>query len=162
MRYRFPGRLLDPRCCCMRPKARQRKSVPPCNKPGGELLAAVRHAGVAVLLLGLGGCCGSWAGPEIEGLLRNVGCQVLALAAMPFNFEGQERMARAEHVYGLLEAAAHQVICIDSQRLIRGAPRGASMQESFGMEADAIATWLGDFEVQNQGVVYPACWIVRC
>lgn len=77
-------------------------------------------------------------------------------AAMPFDFEGQERRSRAEHAYELLEAAAHQVICIDNQRLIREAPSGASMQEAFGMVADAIATWLGDFEAQNQGLVFPA------
>ncbi len=121
------------------PKGDRESLVRAVREQREALLDALDGAPGAVLLLGLGGCTGSWAGPEVAGLLREAGRRLLAFAAMPFDFGGQERRARAEHACGLLEAAAHRVIRIENQRLIQEAPHGASMQEAFSMVDREIA-----------------------
>ena len=115
-----------------------------------EILAAVRDAPVAVLLLGLGGYTGSWAGPEVARVIRESGRRVLAFAVMPFAFEGPDRRERAERALDVLEAVVDQVRCIENQRLIEKFARGTSMQDAFGMVDDAIGKWLANLGAQNQ------------
>lgn len=66
---------------------------------------------------GLGGGTGSGAAPQIARMARESGAMVVAIAAMPFAFEGQRRCEQAEAALSELSAHANAVITFDNNRM---------------------------------------------
>jgi len=84
-----------------------------------ELDESLRDFSRLVLLAGLGGVVGSWAGQELCRHLVEQGKQVTAMLVMPFGFE-RERTRVAEAALPGFDAAQARVLCFNDY-LIRHA-----------------------------------------
>jgi cell division protein FtsZ len=97
--------------------------------------AALRElcAGVDLLLIvtGLGKGTGSGAAPVFARLAREGGALVLALAALPFDFEGTRRQQQAHQALQQLKKAADAVICLPNQKVSRLMDENTTLLETF-------------------------------
>ena len=97
--------------------------------------AALRElcAGVDLLLIltGLGKGTGSGAAPVLARLARESGALVLALAALPFDFEGTRRQQQALQALQQLKKAADAVICLPNQKVTRLIDENTTLLETF-------------------------------
>lgn len=84
-----------------------------------RLKEAVHGAGLVLLVVGLGGGAGSGIAPVAARLARESGALVVALAALPFEFEGRLRRANATHGLTALRGVADLVIPIPHQGILR-------------------------------------------
>jgi cell division protein FtsZ len=82
-----------------------------------ELRQALRDARLVFICAGLGGGTGSGAGPLIAQLARDAGSLVIALATLPFSFEGKRRSAQAQDALARFNQIAHAVICFENDRM---------------------------------------------
>ncbi|MCX7817613.1 MAG: hypothetical protein N2652_00100 [Kiritimatiellae bacterium] len=97
----------------------------------GELREMMHGFAVVVLLVGLGGGTGSGAVPVVARAAREAGAFVLALATLPFMFEGPRRNQVARQSLAALQAAADVVIAFPNQRLAEWVPDGTPLQQTF-------------------------------
>ncbi len=97
--------------------------------------AALRElcAGADLLLVvaGLGKGTGSGAAPVLARLARENGALVLALAALPFDFEGRRRQQQAEQALQQLKKAADAVICLPNQKVAGMMDENTTLVETF-------------------------------
>jgi cell division protein FtsZ len=88
-------------------------------------------ADIVFILTGLGGGTGTGAAPVIARLARESGALVLALAALPFEFEGPRRQLQAQIGLQQLKAAADAVICLPNQKIFKLLDDKTSVLEGF-------------------------------
>jgi cell division protein FtsZ len=74
-------------------------------------------ANMIFLVAGLGGGLGAGAAPVVARAARESGALVLAMATLPFNFEGARRARQAEDALQELKSVADAVICLPNQRI---------------------------------------------
>ena len=72
---------------------------------------------LVIIVVGLGGGTGSGAAPVLARAAKENGALVLALAALPFEFEGVRRQQQAQQALRQLKTAADAVICLPNQRI---------------------------------------------
>lgn len=108
----------------------------------GELRALLEGYAVVVLLVGLGGGTGSGAAPAVARLAREAGAFVLALATLPFLFEGPRRYQVARRSLATLQESADAVILVSNQRLSEWVPDGTPLQTAFQMTDHFVGTAL--------------------
>ncbi len=89
-----------------------------------------------ILLAALGGGTATGAAPTLARMAMACGTRVMALAVLPFTFEGAERMDRAQRGLAELHAACDAVIAIPNSRLMIAAgspePAAAAFQAADG------------------------------
>jgi len=66
---------------------------------------------------GLGGGTGSGAAPVVAQLAREAGSLVIAVATLPFSFEGKRRAAQAQEALSRLNEITNAVICFENDRI---------------------------------------------
>src|SRR5919204_121125 len=79
-----------------------------------EIRQALTDARIIFICAGLGGGTGSGAAPVVAQLAREAGSLVVALATLPFSFEGKRRGAQAQAALRQLREIAHAVICFEN------------------------------------------------
>jgi cell division protein FtsZ len=79
-----------------------------------EIRQALANARMIFICAGLGGGTGSGAAPVVAQLAREAGSLVVALATLPFSFEGKRRGAQAQAALRQLREIAHAVICFEN------------------------------------------------
>ena len=104
-----------------------------------EVKGAVQGASMVFLCVGLGGGTGSGAAPLIANFARQQNAIVVAIATMPFSFEGRRRMAQAEEALASLTQQADVVICFENDRLGDAVSPRASVQEAFAAADQTIS-----------------------
>ena len=82
-----------------------------------EIRQALTDARMIFVCGGLGGGTGSGAAPVVAQLAREAGSLVIALATLPFSFEGKRRGAQADAALRQLRQIAHAVICFENDRM---------------------------------------------
>lgn len=111
-----------------------------------EIRFAVEGAPLVILLAGLGGGTGSGAAPVAATAAREAGAYVLALATMPFEFEGRRRAAQAAQALEALTREAHAVLRFDNDRMADlTSPRagiGETFQASDALLSEAVLAFL--------------------
>jgi cell division protein FtsZ len=88
-------------------------------------------ADILFILAGLGGGTGTGAAPVLARVARESGALVLALAALPFDFEGGRRQRQAYTGLQQLKASADAVICLPNQKLFKLLDEKTSVLETF-------------------------------
>ncbi|MGA2542629.1 MAG: cell division protein FtsZ [Verrucomicrobiota bacterium] len=88
-------------------------------------------ADIVFILAGLGGGTGTGAAPVLARVARESGALVLALAILPFDFEGPRRQGQADAGLQQLKAAADAVICLPNQKLFKLLDEKTSVLETF-------------------------------
>jgi cell division protein FtsZ len=82
-----------------------------------EIRQTISDARLVFICAGLGGGTGSGAAPLIARTARENGSLVIALATMPFAFEGKRRTAQANEALARLRESADAVICFENDRI---------------------------------------------
>jgi cell division protein FtsZ len=96
-------------------------------------------ADIIFILAGLGGGTGTGAAPVLARIARESGALVLALATLPFDFEGGRRQRQAAAGLHHLKAAADAVICLPNQKLFKLLDEKTSVLETFKISNSLMA-----------------------
>ncbi len=95
------------------------------------LRALCLGADLVFILAGMGGGTGTGAAPVLARAAKESGALVLALAALPFDFEGGRRQRQAQMGLQQLKAEADAVICLPNQKLLKLIDSKSSAVECF-------------------------------
>ncbi|MBX3733859.1 MAG: hypothetical protein KF791_14855 [Verrucomicrobiae bacterium] len=95
----------------------------------GQLRELVAGAGMVLLLAGLGGGVGSGVAPVVARVAREQGVLVVALVALPFEFEGRLRRANAFQGLAGLRSVADLVIPVPHQGVLSRAAASARAED---------------------------------
>jgi cell division protein FtsZ len=87
------------------------------QESGDELREAMQGARMVFVCAGLGGGTGSGAAPCIAQMARASGALVVALATLPFAFEGKRRTAQAMEALHELQRVSDAVVCFENDRM---------------------------------------------
>lgn len=98
---------------------------------GDDIRAALAGAEVVFLCVGLGGGTGSGAARMVAALAREQGALVIAIATLPFAFEGRRRMVQAEEALTALQRQADMMICFENDRMGDAVAPLAGIQDAF-------------------------------
>ncbi len=82
-----------------------------------EIRQALVDARMIFICTGLGGGTGSGAAPVVAQLAREAGSLVIAVATLPFSFEGKRRAAQAHEALSRLNEITNAVICFENDRI---------------------------------------------
>ncbi len=85
------------------------------------------------LLVGLGGGTGSGAAPVIAAAAKEAGALVIAVATLPFSFEGERRKAQAGEALEQLRASADLVVCFENDRMGDSVAPTAAIEDAFAV-----------------------------
>jgi cell division protein FtsZ len=108
-------------------------------KESTERLAEVLSgAEIVFLALGLGGGTGTGAAPVIAELARQTGALTIAVATLPFSFEGQRRRETAREGLSALEARSDTLVAISNDRLLDFIDEETSLDISFRIADDVL------------------------
>jgi len=91
-----------------------------------------------VVVAGLGGGTGSGAGPVIAQLARESGALVLALVALPFDFESQRRQQQAQLALRHFKTASDAVICLPNQKVAQLMDENTALTDAFRITNDML------------------------
>lgn len=100
---------------------------------GDEIRQALVDTRMIFICAGLGGGTGSGAAPVIAQLAREAGSLVIALATLPFSFEGKRRAAQAHDALGRLNEIANAVICFENDRMGEMVAPKAGIHQAFAI-----------------------------
>jgi cell division protein FtsZ len=108
-------------------------------RESSELLCeALRGAEILFIALGLGGGTGTGAAPVIAELARQMGALAIAVATLPFGFEGQRRKDTAREGLRALAATADTLIAISNDRLLEFIEEQTSLDIAFRIADDVL------------------------
>jgi len=94
---------------------------------------------VVFILAGLGGGAGTGISPVVARIAKESGALVLGFAIVPFDCEGNRRLALAEQGLEILAEAADGVICLPNQKLLKVIDENASVLQAFKRSAELLA-----------------------
>jgi cell division protein FtsZ len=103
-----------------------------------ELRQVLRGAEIVFVALGLGGGTGTGAGPIIAEVAREEGALSIAVATIPFSFEGQRRSETAGEGLRALSAKSDTVVAISNDRLLDFIDEGTSLDISFRIADEVL------------------------
>jgi len=104
-----------------------------------DIRAALEGAHVVFLCVGLGGGTGSGGARLVASLAREMGAQVVAVATLPFAFEGHRRMLQAGEALAALQGEADVTICFENDRMGDAVSPLAGIQEAFAVADQTIS-----------------------
>lgn len=104
-----------------------------------EIGNAVGDCAAAVLLMGLGGGTATGAAPVIADEARRRGAKVVALCALPFEFEGPRRREQARRGLAALREICDAVFAFENDRLSEALSEEAGVEEAFGLCSEMLA-----------------------
>lgn len=111
-------------------------------KAAGESSEALREAlsgaEIVFVALGLGGGTGTGAAPVIAELAHQMGVLTVAVATLPFGFEGQRRRETAREGLRALAATADTMVAISNDRLLEFIDEETSLDISFRIADDVL------------------------
>ncbi|GEM_PF-3505783 len=112
-----------------------------------DLRELVRASDVVVVLAGLGGGTGTGVAPMVCRLARDQGACAVALAEMPFDFEGQKRRLHAQEGYEALRCESDAVVAIPKDKFFQSVEGRGGVLEAVRrvteLQAQAVAGLLG-------------------
>ncbi len=100
--------------------------------------ASVKNADMAIICCGLGGGTGSGVSPVIARAAKKNDALTLAIATVPFKFEGGAKIKIAKEYLTKLKEIADAVIVVPNTRLIKGS--GITMQRAFEWGNEILGT----------------------
>lgn len=90
---------------------------------------------LVIFITGLGGGLGGGATPVLMQTARDEGALVMTVGALPFDFEGEERMTAAQAAAERLKTSGHGVILVSNQALLDGSEAKQPLADSLGQAA---------------------------
>jgi cell division protein FtsZ len=112
-----------------------------------DLRELVKASDIVVVLAGLGGGTGTGVAPMVCRLARDQGACAVALAEMPFDFEGPKRRLHAQEGFEALRSESDAVIAIPKDKFFQAVEGSAGVAEAVRrvteLQAQAVAALLG-------------------
>ncbi len=102
-----------------------------------DLMDRLKNLDLVFVVVGLGGGTGTGAAPVVARLAHETGALVIAIATLPFAFEGEGRAQVAREGVQLLRDEADAVILAPNERLFKLWPPGTPAAQAF-READVM------------------------
>jgi cell division protein FtsZ len=102
-----------------------------------EIEHLLEGADMVFITTGLGGGTGTGAAPFIAEIARRMGILTVAVATLPFRFEGPRRRRSAQIGLDRIKEHADTVVVIPNDNLVSNSERRATMTEVF-RDADAV------------------------
>jgi cell division protein FtsZ len=99
----------------------------------------LRDADLIFITAGMGGGTGTGAAPKVAEIARSLGILTVAIVTKPFAFEGNRRMAVAEHGVRALREQVDTLVVIPNQRLLSVVDASTTFLDSF-KRADSVLT----------------------
>ncbi|HWB59074.1 MAG TPA: cell division protein FtsZ [Chthoniobacteraceae bacterium] len=96
-----------------------------------EIREALEGAELIFICAGLGGGTGSGAAPLVASLAKEHGALTIAVATMPFSFEGKRRASQAEDALASLQESADAVVCFENDRMGEAVSPHAGVHQAF-------------------------------
>jgi len=109
------------------------------EEDSARLRALIGAADLVFVVTALGGGTGSGAAPLVARLAREQGSLVIACAALPFEFEGDQRREAAVEALRALRTHADAVISLPNQRLLELVPDQTSLAAAFAASDRMLA-----------------------
>jgi len=103
-----------------------------------ELREILRGAEILFVALGLGGGTGTGAAPVIADLGRQEGLLTIAVATLPFSFEGRRRGDTAREGLSALAATSDTLVAISNDRLLEFIDEETSLDISFRIADEVL------------------------
>jgi cell division protein FtsZ len=103
-----------------------------------QLRETLSGAEIVFMALGLGGGTGTGAAPVIAELARQMGALTVAVATLPFGFEGYRRRETAQEGLQALAATADTLVAISNDRLLEFIDEETSLDISFRIADDVL------------------------
>jgi cell division protein FtsZ len=103
-----------------------------------RILSILDGADLVFVTAGLGGGTGAGAAPVIATLAKELDALTVAVVTLPFSFEGGKRMRQAERSVEHLASSVDILTTIPNDRLLKIAPKGASMPQAFRIADDVL------------------------
>ncbi len=103
-----------------------------------RILSILEGADLVFVTAGLGGGTGAGASPVIATLAKELDALTVAIVTLPFSFEGGKRMRQAERSVSHLASSVDILTTIPNDRLLKIAPKGASMPQAFRLADDIL------------------------
>jgi cell division protein FtsZ len=103
-----------------------------------RILNMIEGADLVFITAGLGGGTGAGAAPVVATLAKQLEALTIAVVTKPFSFEGGKRMRQAERSVNDLATSVDILTTIPNDRLLKIAPKGASMAAAFKMADDVL------------------------
>jgi cell division protein FtsZ len=103
-----------------------------------RILSILEGADLVFVTAGLGGGTGAGASPVIATLAKELDALTVAIVTLPFTFEGGKRMRQAERSVSHLASSVDILTTIPNDRLLKIAPKGASMPQAFRIADDVL------------------------
>src|SRR4029077_15523031 len=124
-----------------------------------EIRQALRDTRMIFICTGLGGGTGSGAAPVVAQLAREAGSLVIAVATLPFSFEGKRRTSQAQDAIGRLNEIANAVICFDNDRMGDMVAPKAGIHQAFAVADMTISQSLRSILIliQRPGIMRIGC-----
>jgi cell division protein FtsZ len=104
-----------------------------------QLTALSENTDLLFVVCGLGGGTGTGIAPVVAKMARDSGALVLALAIMPFDFEGPKRQKQSQFGLQMLRSAADLVLCVPNQKIRNLLDQNATILEAFAQTNDLFA-----------------------
>ncbi|MBC8094772.1 MAG: hypothetical protein H7Y43_03060 [Akkermansiaceae bacterium] len=93
---------------------------------------------IVFIVVGLGGGAGTGISPVLAQAAQAAGAVVLAFATLPFDCEGNRRLALAQHGLAELKAGADGVICLPNQKLFKLIDENTSVLDTFKLSNELL------------------------
>jgi cell division protein FtsZ len=103
-----------------------------------RILGILEGADLVFVTAGLGGGTGAGASPVVATLAKELDALTIAIVTKPFAFEGGKRMRQANRSVSDLAASVDILTTIPNDRLLKIAPKGATMSQAFSMADDIL------------------------
>ncbi len=110
-----------------------------------RLKSLCQGAELVFIIAGLGGGCGTGAGPVVARLAREAGALALAFVMTPFDCEGTRRQHLAQKGLGEFGQAADAVICLPNQKLIKTLEENTTVLEAYKLSNELLADAVRSF-----------------
>lgn len=104
-----------------------------------DIRKAIEGGSLIFILTGLGGGTGSGVAPMLTGVARESGALVVAIATLPFAFEGKRRRRQADEALAALQASADAVICFENELMGQGVAPKAVVHQAFAATNETIS-----------------------
>ena len=111
----------------MRPKIAQEAT----EKSREEIKESLEGADLVFIAGGLGGGTGSGASPIVANISKGLGILTIAVATLPFSFEGRRRMKIARDSEKILKKEVDALITIKNDKLIKVLDPKTSVRDAF-------------------------------
>jgi len=103
-----------------------------------RIKALLKGSDMIFIAAGAGGGTGTGAAPIVARIAREVGALTVAIATLPFGFEGSRRASAAEHGVAALAEEVDTLIVVPNNRLLGVLDKQTAMVEAFRVADDVL------------------------